>query len=135
MGELRSTSRSLSQYNDYAISWTIGVRFPTGQGFYFFNIMSRLTLGSTQPPIQWVLGALSPRAKQPEHESDHSSPYSAEIKTVTLNLHYPMSSGHGAYLTQDMSSWNGTYLSTGKNLHLFMGDMRTYKILVGEPEG
>jgi len=31
-----------------------------------------------QPPIQWVLGALSPSVKQPECEADHSSRSNAE---------------------------------------------------------
>jgi hypothetical protein len=36
--------------------------------------MSRMTLGPTKPPIQWVPGALSLGVKQPGHEVDHSSP-------------------------------------------------------------
>jgi hypothetical protein len=37
-------------------------------------------LRPTQPPIQWVLEALSPGVKQPGRETDHSSPSSANIK-------------------------------------------------------
>jgi hypothetical protein len=32
------------------------------------------------PPIQWVLGDLSPGLKRPGREADHSSPTSAEVK-------------------------------------------------------
>jgi hypothetical protein len=43
-----------------------------------FSTASRPTLGDTQPSIQWVPGALSPRGKRQEREADHSS--SAEVK-------------------------------------------------------
>jgi hypothetical protein len=40
---------------------------------------SRTALGPTQPPIQWVLGALS-LVKRPGREADHSLASSAEVK-------------------------------------------------------
>jgi hypothetical protein len=39
---------------------------------FLFSISSRPVLGPTQPPIQWVPGALSPEVKRSGHESDHS---------------------------------------------------------------
>jgi hypothetical protein len=45
-----------------------------------FSSMSRQALGSTQPPIQWVQGALSLGVKRPGHEDDHSPLFSAEVK-------------------------------------------------------
>jgi hypothetical protein len=42
--------------------------------------VSRPALGPTQPPIQWVPGALSLGVKRPGREADHSLPSSAEIK-------------------------------------------------------
>jgi hypothetical protein len=36
--------------------------------------------GPTQPPIQWVPGAISPEEKRPGREADHSPPPSAEVK-------------------------------------------------------
>jgi hypothetical protein len=36
----------------------------------------------TQPPIQWVPGALSPGVKRPGREVDHSPPASAEVKKM-----------------------------------------------------
>jgi hypothetical protein len=59
---------------------------------------SRLDLGPTQPPKQWVTGALSLGVKQPRREADHSPPSSAEVKEwVELYLHSPNTpSLHGA---------------------------------------
>jgi hypothetical protein len=42
--------------------------------------MSSPALGSTQPCIQWVLGAVSLGVKQLGHEADHSYPSSAEVE-------------------------------------------------------
>jgi hypothetical protein len=44
--------------------------------------MSRPVLGPTQPPIQWVPGALSLGAKRQGREADHSPEFSAEVKNV-----------------------------------------------------
>jgi hypothetical protein len=49
---------------------------------FLFSTSSRPALGSTQPPIQWVPGALSPRVKRPEREAHHSPPTSAEVKKM-----------------------------------------------------
>jgi hypothetical protein len=43
-------------------------------------ITSRMSLRPIQPPIQWVLGVLSPRIKRQEREADHSPPSGAEVK-------------------------------------------------------
>jgi len=50
--------------------------------------MSRLAVGPTQPPIQWMLGA--------EHEADHSPPSSAKVKNAWSYASMP--SWHGAQL-------------------------------------
>jgi hypothetical protein len=52
-------------------------------------MMSRPALGSTQPPIQWVPGALSPGTKRPGREADHSSPASAEVKKMWIYTSTP----------------------------------------------
>jgi len=39
-------------------------------------------LGPTQPPIQWVPGALSLGVKRLRRETDHSPPSSAEVKNA-----------------------------------------------------
>jgi hypothetical protein len=56
------------------------VRFPTGAGIFLFTTVSRLALGPTQPPIQWVPGALSLEVKRPGREADHSPPCTAKVK-------------------------------------------------------
>jgi hypothetical protein len=51
-------------------------------GIFLFTTASRTALGPTQPPIQWVLGALSLEVKRPGREADHSPPSSAEAKNA-----------------------------------------------------
>jgi hypothetical protein len=54
-------------------------------------LFATVDLLPTQPPIQWVPGALSPRAKRPGREADHSLPSSAEVKEcVELYPHFPI---------------------------------------------
>jgi hypothetical protein len=55
-----------------------------------------LALGPTQPPIQWVLGALSLGVKRPGREADHSPPSSAEDKNAWSYIS-----------TANTSSWRG----------------------------
>jgi hypothetical protein len=57
-----------------------GVRFLTGAGNFSPHTASRTALGPTQPPIQWVPGALSLGVKRLGREAEHSPPTSAEVK-------------------------------------------------------
>jgi hypothetical protein len=58
--------------------------------FLPFTTASRTALGPTQPPMQWVPGALSLAVKRPGCKADHSPPSSAEVKEwVKLYLHSP----------------------------------------------
>jgi hypothetical protein len=65
----------------------VGVRVPVGSRI--FSKSSRPTLGSMQPPIQWVPRALSPGLKRPEREADHSTPASAEVKKMWIYTSTP----------------------------------------------
>jgi hypothetical protein len=73
------------------MGWMIGVLgFDSwwGLGIFLFTTMFRMALGPTQPPIQWVPGALSLDVKQLGREADHSPPSSAEVKEcVEVYLH------------------------------------------------
>jgi len=51
-------------------------------GIILSHTMSRPALGPTQPPIQWVRGALFLGVKRPGREADHSPPSSAEVKNA-----------------------------------------------------
>jgi hypothetical protein len=53
-----------------------------GLGIILFTTASRPTLGPTQPPIQWVPGALSLGVKVSGREADHSPSSSAEVKNA-----------------------------------------------------
>jgi hypothetical protein len=52
---------------------------PGRSKIFLFITPSRQVLGPTQPPIQWVPGALSPGAKRPMRQVDHSSRCKAEV--------------------------------------------------------
>jgi hypothetical protein len=60
-----------------------GVRLRGPVGARIFSMSSRPVLWPTQPPIQWVPGALSLGLKRPEREDDHP-PTSAEIKKTWI---------------------------------------------------
>jgi hypothetical protein len=77
-----------------------------GLGIFLFTTASRTALGPTQPPTQWVPGALSLGVKRPGREADHSPPSNAKVKEwVELYLHSP-----------NTPSWRGAWLSTGTTL-------------------
>jgi hypothetical protein len=70
-----------------------------GQDISLNSTESRPALGPTQPPIQWVRGALSPMVKRPGREADQSPPSTAEVKNggaISPLPHTP--SWHIAYL-------------------------------------
>jgi hypothetical protein len=60
---------------------SVGVQFPEGTRNILKSVTTRLTLGPTQPPIYWVLGALSLGVKRSGHKDDHSLPSSARAKS------------------------------------------------------
>jgi hypothetical protein len=62
--------------------------------------MSRTVLGPTQPPIQWVLGSLSPGVKRPRHEADHSPSTSAGVKNAWSYTSTPPICLHGMVLSE-----------------------------------
>jgi hypothetical protein len=83
------------------------VRFPAGAE----NFSLHHRVQTTQPPIQWVPGAISLGVKRPGREADHSPPSSAEVKEcVELYLH-----------SSDTPSWRGAHLKKAKGqLYLYL---------------
>jgi hypothetical protein len=84
------------------VGWTIGVLgfdFRRGLGIFLFTTVSRTALGPTQPPMQWVPGALSLGVKRPEREADHSPPSSAEVKNAWSYTSTPPIRRHGVVLS------------------------------------
>jgi hypothetical protein len=69
----------------------------SGKGkIFLFSMVSRLDLGSIQPPIQWVLVDLSLVVKQLGCKADHSRSYSFKVKN-----------GGGIPPITHMSAWLG----------------------------
>jgi hypothetical protein len=56
---------------------------------FLFSTSSRPTLGSTQPPVRWVLEVLSPGVKRQGREADHSPPASAEVEKLWMYTSTP----------------------------------------------
>jgi hypothetical protein len=57
------------------------------QMYPFLSTASTPALGPTQSPIQWILGAISPRLKRPGREADHSPHLVLWSTMVELYLH------------------------------------------------
>jgi hypothetical protein len=70
-----------------------------GLGIFLFTTASRTDLGPTQPPIQWVPGALSLGVKRLRCEADHSPPCSAEVKNEWSYTSTPPICLHGVVLS------------------------------------
>jgi hypothetical protein len=61
--------------------WAGWLRFNFQQGKEIFSSpVSRLALGPTQPPIQWMLEAFSLGVQRPGHEAYYSTPSNAKFK-------------------------------------------------------
>jgi hypothetical protein len=58
----------------------LGVDSRQRKKIFLFPKTFRPALGPTQPPIQWVVEAVSPGITQQRREADHSSPFHAEVK-------------------------------------------------------
>jgi hypothetical protein len=75
------------------------VRFPAGLGILLLTTASSTALGPTQPPIQWVPGALSLEVKRPGREAHHSPPSSAEVKNAWRYISTPPIRLHSVVLS------------------------------------
>jgi hypothetical protein len=83
-----------SRYSSVTIALSYGLddwEFESRQrlGIFLFTTASRPSLGLSQPPIQWVPGALFLEVKRPGREAYHSPPSSAEIKNCGAFPSFP----------------------------------------------
>jgi hypothetical protein len=62
---------------------------PGGGKNFHPSMSSTPALGPTPPPIQWVLGALSPVVKWLGHEAHYSHPTSAKVKKTWVSTSTP----------------------------------------------
>jgi hypothetical protein len=66
---------------------------------FFFSIASRPLLESTEPPIQWLPGAVSSGVKRQGPEADHSLQSSADVKNSgAIPLFFHTSLRRDAYI-------------------------------------
>jgi hypothetical protein len=78
--KLYGTSESWNSLVSIAVGYRVDGQSLNSGKIFLFSTASRLALGPTQPPIQWVPGTLSTGVKQLGHEADHSPPFSFEVK-------------------------------------------------------
>jgi hypothetical protein len=82
-----------------------------GLGIFLFTTASRTALGPTQPPFQWIPGALYLGLKRTGREIDHSPRSSAEAKEY-VELYF-----HSTYTP----SWRGAqFKKTQGQLYLYL---------------
>jgi hypothetical protein len=77
---LHVSATQVSHYSNKLQTGWPGLNSWKGQEIFLYSLASRLALGPTQPPIQWVFRTLSPGVRRPEGEDDHSSSLSAQVK-------------------------------------------------------
>jgi hypothetical protein len=66
-----------------------------------FTTASRPPLGPTQPPVQWIPGALSWGVKRPGREADHLPLSTAEVKNAWSYTSAPPICFHGVMLREN----------------------------------
>jgi hypothetical protein len=86
---LHVTLTDRSNYNDFPFQIhqllsghgkSAAVKSPGGGTNFHFSMLSKPALEPTQPPFQWVQGAVSTGVKRPGREAVHSLLTSAKVK-------------------------------------------------------
>jgi hypothetical protein len=83
--------------------------YSTELGIFLFTTDPRPVLGPTQPPIQWVSGALSLGVKRPGRKADYSAASSSEVKNAWSYTSTPQ---------YTIMAWCSVKKSTGTTLPL-----------------
>jgi hypothetical protein len=99
---MKCDSQDMSQYTDQAVGWT------SEEPWFSYSKASISTVGTIQPPIQWVPGPICQEVEHPEHETDHLllssaiiSPYAFMIWAgITILVYLNM---------QDIKTWPKIY--------------------------
>jgi hypothetical protein len=100
MLQYKSRDSSVSIALEYRLDdGVLGFDFRQRMEIFLFTTESRTALEPTQPPIQWVPGALSLRVKWQRREADHSPPSSAKVKNVWSYTSTPPICLHGFVLS------------------------------------
>jgi hypothetical protein len=84
----RSRESVVGIVNSYGLD-DRGVRVRVAVESRIFSLLRVVQTGSgvhptSQPPIQWITGALSPGVKRLGHEADHTPPTSAEVRKMWI---------------------------------------------------
>jgi hypothetical protein len=68
------------------MDWATGIQFTevAAIGIFVFTILSRPALGTSQPPMQWLLLAITTGVKRPRPEADYLPQSSAEVKNTLI---------------------------------------------------
>jgi hypothetical protein len=102
----------------------VGVRVPVGSRFSLLHVVQT---GSrpTQPPIQWVPGALSPEVKRPGRETNQLSQTSTEVKKMWI---YTSTPPYTSSIWRRMTIWFKNNIleimwrkHTSSNLRFYLG--------------
>jgi hypothetical protein len=91
-----------------------------------------MALGPTQPPIQWVPGALSLGVKRLGREADYSSSSSPEVKNARSYTSTPAIRLHGVVLSSATNSieqspyWEAIHHSSSKEISVMLRNPKIY---------
>jgi hypothetical protein len=96
------------------MGWMTGSTPGWGRDLYLFANTSRLAVRTTQPPIQYVLWALSLDVKCLGHEGDHAAP--KNVQSYISTSPYIFMVRH--LVKYRISSWRGAWLHTETTIPL-----------------
>jgi hypothetical protein len=101
-----------------------------GQGLFVFATASRPVAGPTQPPIQWVAGALFLGLKRPGCEANRSPPSVIKVKNTWTHISTPLYIFMTGCLIKHRIRIHGVVLGYAYgHLHLYLYPHQLYFLL------